>query len=244
MRKQIAFLSTAAAVLMMAGTAHAEGGGYVGVSYADSKDTDINAWTVDGAFQIGSNIQIDGGYTNIHDSAADEFQLGGHFFSRGSEWLWGGYVGYDRISGSGSDVDEWTVAGQTQYYADSTVLSGDLSYSQVDLFGATVNTTQLSGDARFFANENLSAHVHGGYGRLSGDLGDANLATYGGGLEWQPTSMPISLFGDVDVIDPEGTGNVSTWSVGIRYNWGGSIQDRYHNGAGLDSPRGLLALFL
>jgi len=243
MKKTIALIGSAAAALMFAGVAHADnGGGYVGLSYSDGNPVDLNAWGVDGAFDLGSNIQLDAGYANIHDSAADDYNVGGHFFSRGDKWLWGGYAGYERINGIGGDVDEWTVAGQTQYYVDHTILSGNLSYSRAQVSGDDINTYQIDGDARFFANDNLTFDVGLGYGHLdSSSSGDGGFLTYGGGAEWKPDGLPISLYGNIEGFDADGGGSGSAWTVGVRYNWGGSLSDRYRNGAGLSAPRGFLS---
>src|SRR5262249_55655145 len=147
MKKQVAFLGAAAAALMMAGTAHADGA-YVGLSYNNNNDADINSWTVNGAF-ASSNFQVDAGYTDISDLSDNIWNVGGHLFSRSDQWLWGGYVGYMRLDGSGASVDEWTVALQTQFYLPRTTLSGNLSYSSansVPLLG-DINTTQVTGEA-------------------------------------------------------------------------------------------------
>ncbi len=247
MKKTLAFIGAAAAALTFAGAAHADnGGGYVGLSYANGSESDVRSWNIDGAAEIGSNIQIDGSYDNVHDSNADLYAVGGHFFSRGDRWLWGGYVGYDRLNGGGDDVNEWTVAAQTQYYADKTILSGNLSYSRTDSSFADSNTYQLTGDARFFATDNLSFNLDAGYGRLDADLGNENFLTFGGGIEWKPDSLPISVYGNVAVFDPHesSSDNETTWTVGVRYNWGGSLYDRDRNGAGLSSPHGPLAQLL
>lgn len=244
MNKTFALVGAAAAALMFAGAAHAADGGYVGVSYSDGNTSDLNAWSVDGKFAFGGNIQLDAGYTNIHDSAADLYGIGGHFFSRGDQWLWGAYLGYDRINGGGSDANEWTIAGQAQYYVDKTILSGNLSYSRTDSSGNNADTYQVTGDARFFATDNFSVNIGAGYGHLSTDFGDGNFLTYGVGGEWQPDQLPVSLYANVEAFDPEGSGNSANWTVGIRYNWGGSLYDRDRNGAGLSTPHGLLGTLL
>lgn len=241
MKKTLAFIGAAAAALTFAGAAHADnGGGYVGLTYTDSPDNP-QAWTVDGAYQFGSNIQVDGGYTNVHSSDADLYSLGGHFFNRGDHWLLGGYLGYDRFNGGGNDVNEWTIAAQTQYYADKTILSGDLSYSRSDQTANQLNTYQLSGDARFFATDNLNFDLYGGYGHLDTDFGNGHFFMYGAGAEWKPDALPVSLFANVDAFDLEGPGNIRSWSLGVRYNFGGSLYDRYRNGAGLSSPHGFIS---
>ena len=241
MKKQIAFLGAAAAALMMAGTAHADGG-YVGLSYNNNSDTDINSWTIDGAF-ASSNFQIDAGYTNIDDLDANEWNIGAHLFSRSDQWLWGGYVGYSTVSGDGGDdINEWTVALQTQFYMPRTTISGDLSYSQITDFPflGDVTTTQLSGEARFFATDNFSFQGNLGWGNLDSDFGDGNFWTYGVGAEWQADSFPVSVLAGWQAFDPEDSDSSSAWTIGVRYNWGGTLLQRNRSGAGLGSPHGFL----
>ncbi|MFZ2031246.1 MAG: hypothetical protein WAU68_13110 [Vitreimonas sp.] len=245
MKKTIAFLGTAAAALMFTGAAHADvGAGFVGLSYSNGNPIDLESVGVDGRVVFGSNIQLDGGYDSIHDGDLNRWNVGGHFFSRGDQWLWGAFVGYERFDAGGSDANEWTVAAQTQYYADKSILSGNLSYSRTDAFGPDINTIQLTGDARFFATDNFDVHLGAGYGRLDSSGSDGNFLTYGFGAEWKPDQLPISLYGDLGVIDPEGSGSSTAWTLGIRYNWGGSLYDRERHGASLSSPRGFLDLIL
>jgi hypothetical protein len=241
MKKQIAFLGAAAAALMMAGTAHADGG-YVGVQYTDSSDTDITSWGINGAF-AASNFQFDAGYANADagfGSNVDEFSVGAHLFSRSDEWLWGGYAGYNHFSGAG-DAGEWTVALQTQFYLPRTTISGNLSYSGTSDTPADFNTTQIDGEARFFGTDNFSFQGNLGYGNVDGSGSSGNYWTYGVGAEYQFDAAPISIYGGWQGVNIDGGGDFNGWSIGIRYNWGGTLLQRNRSGAGLSSPHGFLA---
>lgn len=241
MKKQIAFLGAAAAALMMAGTAHADGG-YVGLQYNDNTDADFHSWGVNGAF-ASSNFQFDAGYTNV-ESEVDVFDLGAHVFSRSDAWLWGGYVGYHHISESG-DAGEWTIAGQTQYYMPRTTLSGNLAYSQTtNGGGGDFHTISIDGDARFFATDNFSFDGGLGYGNIDVDGGGSgHYWTYGLNAEYQFDAAPVSIYGGWNGLDVEG-GHSNAWTIGIRYNWGGTLLQRDRSGAGLSSPHGFLAEIL
>ena len=243
MKKQMAIVGAAAAALMMAGTAHAEnGGGFVGLSYSNNNDTSVNSWTVDGAFAAGDNIQIDAGYSRLDGggNSANAYSVGGHLFTRSNQWLWGGYVGYDSISDSG-DAHEWTVAGQTQYYMDHATLSGNLSYSSVNLLGSDVHTTQIDGEARIFATDNFSIQGNVGYGNIDASGSSGHFWSYGAGAEWKPYSMPISFTAGVEAWNGNGS-DTSAWTIGARYTWGGSLLERNRSGASLNQPHGLLSL--
>src|SRR5262245_33024335 len=149
MNKKIAFVGAALAALMVGGTAHAEGGsGYVGLNYNSNDDTDSNAWGVDAVTLLTPNVQVDGSVSKLDDLDATAWNIGGHLFSRNDKWLWGVFAGYDTINADGNDdLNEWTVAGQTQFYLDRITLSADLSYSSVDGVPLTgdITTTQLAG---------------------------------------------------------------------------------------------------
>ncbi len=244
MKKSIAFLSVAAAAMMAAGTASAQSG-YVGLSYNES-GSDFTSYGIDGSVAFGSNFQLDAGYRDFEDVNGEALSVGGHFFNRGETWLVGGYVGYDVISGSGDDIDEWTVAGQAQYYADQTTLSADLSYSQLSdfLFVTDVTVTQLNGEAKFFQTENLSFALSAGLGQADSDFGDSNFYSFGGGAEWQLAAAPVSLFADVRTIgsSDDSTETSTGWRIGARMNFGGSLLDRNRSGAGLSQPGGYLDL--
>jgi hypothetical protein len=242
MKKQIAFIGAAAAALMMAGTAHADGG-YVGLSYNNNSDSDVNSWTVDGAF-ASSNFQVDGGYTHFSDFDANQWDIGGHLFSRSDTWLWGAYAGYNNISQDGlDDLSEWTVALQTQFYMPRTTISGDLSYSQVSDFPflGDITTTQLSGEARFFATDNFSFQGNLGWGNLDADgVGSDDFWSYGVGAEWQADSFPVSIFANWEGFNSDDVSSDGSWRIGVRYNWGGTLLQRNRSGAGLNRPGGIL----
>ncbi len=236
MKKQVAFLGAAAAALMVAGTAHADGG-YVGLRYSDNNDTDISSWGINGAF-AAQNFQFDAGYRDLSDVDANAWNIGAHLFSRGDTWLWGGYVGYDTVSGGGTDINEWTAALQTQYYMPRTTLSGNLAYSDTE---GDLRLWQIDGEARFFATDNFSLQGNLGWGNLSGGGGDSDLWNYGVGAEWQANSFPVSIYAGWQGYNFDGGGDTSAWEVGVRYNWGGTLLERNRSGAGLGAPHGFLA---
>jgi hypothetical protein len=199
MKKQMAF-GAAVAALLVTGVAHADAGaGYVGLNYNSNEDTDSNSWGVDGAALLGTNIQVDGGYSRLDDLDANSWNVGGHLFSRNDNWLWGVFAGFDSVDGgSGDGIDEWTIAGQTQFYMDRVTLSGDLSYSTADVgFLGDVTTTQLAGEARFFATDNFSLQANLGLGQLDTDLGDGDFTRYGAGAEWKLDAAPVSFIAGV-----------------------------------------------
>ena len=76
MKKTLAFIGAAAAAFLCAGAAHADGGGYVGLSYSDSPESDPRAWTVDGDY-LKLGCRFDGGVSRrvVQWPASDEGPL-------------------------------------------------------------------------------------------------------------------------------------------------------------------------
>jgi hypothetical protein len=140
-------------------------------------------------------------------------------------------------------VNEWTVALQTQFYMPRTTISGNLSYSSISdlpLLGDT-NTTQIEGEARFFATDNFSIQGNLGWGNLDTDaLGSDDFWTYGVGAEWQADSFPVSVFATWQGINSDNVSSDGSWRIGVRYNWGGTLLERNRSGAGLSRPGGIL----
>lgn len=242
MKRTIAFLGTAAAAMMMAGVANAEG--YVGAYYGDNNSTDATSWGVDGAITLGANVQLDANYSRTEDLDLDSYGVGGHFFSRNDSGAWGAYVGYDVASGAGDDVDEFTVAGQMQHFVDRTTLFADLSYSAIEElpFVGDVSTISLQGGLRFFPADNFSVNIGAGYGTLDSDtLGADDFYTLSGGGEWKFDEAPISIFTDVNSFQADGS-DATAWRVGARYSFGGTLFERERSGASLSRPSGLLGV--
>lgn len=248
MKRKIAFLGAAVVALMAAGAAQAgTGAGYVGVNYNGSDEDDANSWGVNGAAVLddsatGFNIQVDGAYNTFNDLDANVIGIGMHAFTRSENWLVGAYAGYDTVDDdSNTDINEWTVAAQTQFYMDRITLSADLSYGGLNLLGEDLDTTQIDGEVRYFATDNFSVQGNVGFGKLDSDFGDGNFNTYGAGAEWKLDASPISFVAGVQNFDPENGDSSTSYSVGVRYAWGGSLLERNRSGAGLNQPQGFLA---
>lgn len=232
-------LLTAAAALMMATPAMAQG--YVGASYqnSDLSGLDIDNWSVNGAAALGSNFQVNALYTNVED--ADVWGIGGHLFSRGTNWLWGGFVGYTSFEG---DFDEWTIAGETQFYMDRTTLTGTLGYTGADLLGTEFDQWALDGEVRAFVSDNFSLQGNLGWMTVDTSGGSGDGWTGGVGAEFQFTGAPISIHGGYQHSDYDGP-EIDSFNIGARWNFGGqTLFERNRSGAGLNRPAGFLERFL
>ena len=236
------YILGAAALLALAAPSIASAqSGYVGLSYSQNDDTEIDSLSLNGSVALGSNFQLDGGYAQLETNAddADTYNIGGHLFTRGANWLWGGYLGYNSTDAGGDSLDEWIAAGQVQYYADRTTFSGDLSYSQSE-FLVDIDQWALDGEARYFVTDNFSLQGNLGYFEASADGGgDLDGTNYGVGAEWQLTGAPISIYGGWQQVDIDGNDS-SSLGIGARWNFGGTLFERNRSGAGLSRPTGFL----
>jgi len=236
------FLLGAAAALAIAapGVASAQTG-HADLAYTSSEasSTDLDTWTVGGATAWGGNgslgFQLDGQYAN-HDAGggdADTYNIGGHIFSRSQGGLFGGFVNFGNADFGGAfDYSYWTIGAEAAAYMDRTTLTGVLSYSDSEDLDAQI--TALDVGATHFVSDNFSFGGNLGFGDIEG--GDEFWAA-GVSTEYQFAGSPISLFGgythtEFDSLD------VDALTVGVRYNWGGSLFDRDRNGASLTRNAG------
>lgn len=253
MRKHL-FGVTLALALIAPGLALAQSG-HVEAAYGNLTydfgfgDFDIDAASIGGqaAFDTGGpvGIQLDGRYSNWGGDAddLDIWGIGAHAFTRNDAWLLGGYLGYDEIDDFNTET--WTGAVEGQLYMPRSTVSAVLSHSLWD--GPDYAITILEGEYRYFLSDNFS--VHGGLGVGQGDIGSSDPDILSGevGAELQFAAAPISVFGFYrhDELD-FGTGDleVDALSIGLRYNWGGTLMDRNRSGAGLNRVRPLFERFL
>lgn len=230
--------AVAALALVAPGVASAQSG-HVGVSYATNDDADFETTAVSGSFG-GANFQLDGRYGSA-EGDVDVWEIGGHLFQRSDTMLWGGYAGYSTWDSgvAGLDIDEWTIAGEMQFYVDRTTFTGALSYTDATLIGVDAEQWGLEGEVRHFVTDNFSFQGNVGFANAEAGGIDTDITSYGVGAEWQLSTMPISFVGgwqgsDSDLAEP------SVLSFGVRYNWGGTLLERNRSGAGLSRPQGLL----
>ena len=224
--KKAVFLGAAAAALLATGTAYADSG-YVGAVYANA-DVDgldsSDAYGVEFAAALGEDsltIEIDGAILDGDGNTATT--IGGHVYTRNESHLFGGFASF----ADNSEADWSYSAGvEGNLYMSNFTLAGALAYvgsneDDVDGYG-------LNAEARYFVTENF---------RIQGELGFADVdsvngTTFGASAEYKFGSSPVSAaigysHSEIDDLDLE----ADTFTIGLRYNWGGSLLDRDRHGA-------------
>lgn len=233
----------AAALLALAapGVASAQSA-YVDLGYANTDadiagtSTDGDAWSVGGA-AAWQHFQLDGGVVDGDD--VTNWNIGGHVFNRSEGGLIGGFANWSNTDVDGGDnYDAWTVGAEGQLYLSRTTLNGSLSYS--DSEDLDTNLTSLDVGVRHFVTDRFAIGANAGYGWLdTGAGGNDNATTLGLDAEYQ-FAGPVSVFGGyqrVDIDDADVSSD--TFSIGVRYNLGGSLFERDRSGASLSRGAGL-----
>lgn len=239
-------LGAATALVMVAPGVAAAQSAYVDFAYSNGDvevggfEADADGWTLGGAAAWGGNgalgFQLDAlvGNTDVDGGGdGDAFNLGGHLFSRSSDHLVGGFVNIGEIDfGGGGELDYWTFGLEGQLYMSRTTLDGALSYSDADDSNAEMLAFDIG--LTHFVHDNFSLGGDFGFGSIEGGGPDTDVSTIGLGGEYQFASAPISVFGgyrhsEIDDVDVES----DALTIGVRYNFNGSLFDRNRSGASL-----------
>ena len=107
-----------------------------------------------------------------------------------------------------------------------------------DIDGYGVNV-----EGRYFIQDNFRVDANIGYGQIdTGAAGDDDVMVYGVGGEYQLAEFPVSFTAGYHTTDSD-FGDADVWSIGVRYNWGGTLRDRDRSGASQASLTGLGSVF-
>jgi len=224
----------AAAILALAvpGVASAQATGYVGAVYANSDSDgadDSDAWGAEGAvaFSGSGSIVFEVDASVIEPDEGDTgTSLTGHIYSRNDEYLFGGFVGI----GHSDDSDTWFVGAEANKYFTNWTLAGTVAYANND--DAEADGWGVNGEARVFLADNFRLNANVGWASVdlgAGDDDDALVLGVGG--EYQFDAVPVSIALGYNHVDFDEAGEGDTVTVGVRYNWGGTLRDRDRNGA-------------
>jgi hypothetical protein len=235
--------ASAALVLGWAGQAAAQTG-HVGLAYSHANlaqdsagDANANIGTAEGSIVLPIDapvtVSLDGALQNFdaEDGFSTTTETGtGHVdFHAGDNALVGGFLGFNHAE----DFTLWGGGVEGQYTGQEGGVVAQLGYAQsddlddVDFWGERV-------EGRFYGADNLRFAAHLGALQLRGDGGDTSLWNVGVDGEYQFSSAPISVWAGYERSawdDADLTADV--FSIGVRYNFGGSLRDRDAAGANM-----------
>lgn len=240
--KKTLFAAACAVATLAAAPAFAEATGFVGASVSKVEldtpfgDLDGEAYGLAGSITapIASSFQVqfDG---SVSDSDDTDAVLTGtvHLAHRTDSFLVGGFVGGTEIA----DEGVFAAGAEAEGYFGDFTAAGSATYLTADDIG--VDGWSLNADGRYFINDNLRVNAGLGYLTLDADGIDVSGWTFGLGGEYQFAAAPVSVFGGwnrLDITDVEGFDadvTADTISIGIRWNFGGSLKTRDRSGASL-----------
>lgn len=246
------FLVSAAVAALAAAPALAQDGpvGSVGVTWSNAEANlgplsgDAESYGLDGAVALpafgdwtvtlgASTAQVDGG-------SDDTAFAGNAHLTRvfGGDLRAGGFVAYSDVA----DESAVTVGAEVQKYLSGATLTGVAAYTTVDDDDADVWT--FGGDAAFYPLANLRLNAGVSYNKIEAGAADADAWVYGVGGEYQIGSTPFSVTAGYNKADIEEL-EVDTWTLGLRYAFGGGLQARDRAGANLAGAglQGVLGAF-
>jgi hypothetical protein len=203
---------------------------------------DGQAYALDGSVAFKASeawtVTLQGsGATTDSDLGDDEtFSAGAALTWTGSDWRVGPAVSYSDLGSEGL----WTVSGVAQKYFDTVTLAGAVSYGNIDDVDADL--WSVGGEARFFVSDNF--RIDAGLAYASADVAGTDVDGWGLGLdgEYQFAGTPWSLTGGyshakIDDADLD----VDTFTIGVRYSFGGDLKARDRSGADLGAGGNPLA---
>lgn len=231
-------LLLATAVAALASPALAQNVGSFGAAYQRAEadvaglEAEADGVVVDGVVAIPVSaewtVTLDGDLAFSDSDGDDDTSISGvaHLTRTfGADVRAGGFVG---AADAGGDT-AWTVGAEAQRYLAAATLTGVVAYTTVD----DVDVWTVGGDAGVFITPNFRLNAGLSYSDLEADgIGSADAWSYGLGGEHQFANTPFSLtagYTRTDIEDLE----VDTFSIGLRYSFGGDLKARDRAGANL-----------
>lgn len=213
--------------------------GYVGAVYseAESDFADAEAYGLEGAVAFAGSgsivFEVDAAILDSDDSDTSS-SLTGHMYARNDSHLFGGFIG---IADSDSSTT-WTAGLEAAKYYDRWTLAGAVAYGNND--DANADGYGVNVEARVFPTDNFRLQGNLGWANIDAGAGDDDAFTYGVGGEYQFASLPVSITAGYNRVDFDSSADeLDVVSVGVRYNWGGTLFDRDRNGASQANVTGL-----
>lgn len=227
---------SAVALLAVAPAANA-GSGYVGAAYTRANvdtglgDDDADGWALEGAyaFQAGTlGVQVDGGYADADGDDNEAYGITGHVNARNDSYLFGGFVG---LADVGNET-VWSAGLEGEKYLGNVTVAGAAGYANADDSDADV--WGVDGQVRYFLQDNFRIQGSLGWAKVEAGPLDDNAWSAGVGAEYQFSAAPVSVYGGYthSALD-DADFSSDAFTVGVRYNFGGTLKQRDRTGASL-----------
>ena len=140
-------------------------------------------------------------------------------------------------SDAGSDT-LWTVGAQVQKDFAKAGLTGVVSYGNVE----DLDIWTVGGEGAYFVLPTLRLNANFAYNNLEAGGDDVDVYTYGVGGEYQINNSPVSVYGGWDRASMDDFDlDIDTFSLGLRFTFGGTLQERDRSGADLGRKIGGVA---
>lgn len=244
--KTLLLASAAVAALFASPALAQEPVGYFGASYASSEidlggiEADGEGYSVDGSVALPAfgdwTVTLAAGVSDFEDDTTASGVA--HLTTVvNSDLRIGGFVGLADVA----DETAVTAGAEVQKYLSGATLTGVVAYTTAD--DVDVDAWSVGGDAAFYVTPALRLNAGLGYTTIEAVGTDVDGVTYSAGAEYQLASTPFSLTAGYAHSDIEDL-DVDTWTVGLRYSFGGGLQARDRAGAALpgSSVLGLLGI--
>lgn len=230
-------LIAASALSLIAGAASAAelNDGYVGLNYSQTNvfgdDVNVTSLRGVGSWNVSKTyeLQLDGDVANV-DYGPDSTIVWGptaHLFANAGNYKAGAFLGY-------LDADNTNVFGggvETRFFpSDNISVGGSVGWGSIDMDPYNLELTTVRGDVSYFVNDNFRLDAFASKTDAKVWVFSAPVKSFGVGGEYLLSNAPISFTLNYENSDSNLL-NVSanTYSVGVRYVFGGNLRARDRN---------------
>lgn len=239
MKLHLLATAAVAATFLAAPAFAAEATGSVGLTAATTdisaggSSGDFQSYALDGsaAFKAGDawSITLQGeAAQNDGDLDGSAYAVGAGLTYAGADWRVGPTVSY----ADSDSTSMWTVGAVAQKYLDKVTLSGGVNYGNVD--DLDVDLWSVGGEVRYFVSDNFRLNGGLSWAQASASGGDADGWAAGVGGEYQFAGTGWSITGGYSHAEASDFDlDSDTFSLGVRYSFGGDLKARDRSGADL-----------
>ncbi|WP_291838207.1 hypothetical protein [Brevundimonas sp.] len=233
------FLATAAVAAFAAAPALAQTAptGSIGATWnqVEADDFEADGYAIDGVVAgpvkgdwtvtFGAKMAWDDG--TIDDNKTFSGQL--HLTREFNGLRAGGFIA---ASDAAPGASLLSAGAEVQKYFDKATLTGAVSYGTINDLDADLWSVGVDGG--YYVLPNLRLNANAAYSKIDVSGTDLDAYSYGAAAEYQINGSPMSVFASWDRTTLDDVDlDVDTLSLGVRFNFGGDLQQRERAGANL-----------